>query len=519
MRARRIASCVALLVALTLSVTAAAPAVMAHDDDVPPGFEAIDAFIQSELDDSRIPGAAVAVVQGGETIYAQGFGTDDGYGISARTAFPIGSLTKSFTALAVMQRVEAGQLELDAPVQRYLPWFTLADAEAAARITVRMLLNQTSGISRETGIIPIRDEWDGTAEEYVRALATTELNRPAGETYEYSNANFVILGLLIETVSGQPYGDYVREHIFEPLGMVDSFVSLKEGRRAGMVDLHHFMFGVPVETTAAHLPGQIAAGYLVSSAEDMARYLTLYLNDGMYNGRQILSPEGIATLLEPATNEFSSTLLGTTFEARYGMGWFAGAFGAQEDARWHMGQLPMFNAWMVIMPESEQAMVLLVNANSALPLPGATEVFSRIPVGVVNMLAGEDAPSGTSLTRFYLFFNIIAIGIVAVQVAALVRLAMRQRPALTGVLRRARYTVPLVWELGLSLLLLLGLPLLLGVGWGVSFSAMPDLTLVVAIVATLWLATGLVRVVRVVAPIRARRAPRRSLEEAGVPAS
>jgi CubicO group peptidase (beta-lactamase class C family) len=504
-----------LALALAFSLSLIAQPARAHSDPVSADFEGIHSFVQSEIDASRIPGAAIAIVESGELVYASGFGTDDGADITAHSAFPIGSLTKSFTALAVMQLVEAGRIDLDAPIQHYISWFRVADASASESMTVRMLLNQTSGLSRETGIKPLVEEWGGTTEEYVRSLRTVELNRPAGETYEYSNANFVTLGLLIETVSGQAYGEYVQQHIFAPLDMHNSYASHEEGRQAGMVALHRYWFGIPVETDTPHLPGQIPAGFIVSTVEDMANYLSMYLNGGTFEGRQILSSEGVALMLQPATNEFSPTLLGTTFDARYGMGWFAGPFGAQQDARWHMGQLPMFNAWMVILPETDQAMVLMVNANSSLPLPGATEVFSRIPVGVASMLAGEEAPGGTSLTRFYVLFNIIVIAVVAVQIAALVRLVLRAAES------RIRYRLPLMWELGLSLLILAGLPLLSGIGWGASFAAMPDLTLVVALVATLWLATGVVRIGKLVTPRINRRATKHASRrgDVGAPAT
>jgi CubicO group peptidase (beta-lactamase class C family) len=201
-----------------------------------------------------------------------------------------------------MQLVEAGRIDLDAPVQRYLPWFAVADADASSRITVRMLLNQTSGLARATGIKPLFEKWTGTTEEYVRALGTAELNRPVGETYEYSNANFVTLGLLVETVSGQAYGEYIQQHIFTPLDMHNSYTSVEEGRQHGMVSLHHYWFGVPTETTLPHLPGQVPAGFLVSTAEDMAQYLSMYLNGGVYEGRQILSPAGIGCNSPPRTS-------------------------------------------------------------------------------------------------------------------------------------------------------------------------------------------------------------------------
>ena len=105
------------------------------------------------MDAQRIPGLALGIVQGDEIVHLRGFGEADSSGraVTPQTPFIIGSLSKSVTALAVMQLVEAGKVELDAPVQRYLPWFRVADEEASAEITVRHLLNHTSGLSTKTG--------------------------------------------------------------------------------------------------------------------------------------------------------------------------------------------------------------------------------------------------------------------------------------------------------------------------------------------------------------------------------
>ena len=112
-------------------------------------YEEIDAYIEEQLNALNIPGASLVIIEGDQIVHMKGFGVSGPAGEvpTPQTLFHICSLTKSMTALAVMQLVEAGKIELDAPVQRYLPWFTLADPQAAAQITVRHLLNQTSGFT------------------------------------------------------------------------------------------------------------------------------------------------------------------------------------------------------------------------------------------------------------------------------------------------------------------------------------------------------------------------------------
>jgi CubicO group peptidase (beta-lactamase class C family) len=147
-------------------------------------FEEIDAHIERQMERLNMPGVALAIVEGDKVVYLRGFGRarPGGEAPTPQTPFIIGSLTKSFTALAVMQLVEDDKVELDAPVQRYLPWFRVADPRASAQITVRHLLNQTSGLPTLSGEIQLADLDDrpDASERQARALSTLELTRPVG---------------------------------------------------------------------------------------------------------------------------------------------------------------------------------------------------------------------------------------------------------------------------------------------------------------------------------------------------
>ncbi|MBN1811133.1 MAG: beta-lactamase family protein, partial [Anaerolineae bacterium] len=190
-------------------------------------YDAIDAYVEGQMRRLKIPGASLAVVEGDKIVHRRGFGhsvSRPGQGGDAptpQTPFFIGSLTKSITALAVMQLVEDGKVELDAPVQRYLPRFRVADAQASAQMTVRHLLNQTSGLPMIAGNVALAelDDRPDAIERQVRALSTLKLTRPVGSKWEYSNLNYNVLGLIVEAASGESYADYVRDHIFIPLEM------------------------------------------------------------------------------------------------------------------------------------------------------------------------------------------------------------------------------------------------------------------------------------------------------------
>jgi CubicO group peptidase (beta-lactamase class C family) len=145
-----------------------------------------------------------------------------------------------------MQLVEAGKIELDAPVQRYLPWFRVADSVASAHMTVRHLLIQVSGLSTAVGLQMFTDGPAETPEQYVRNLSTVALTKPVGATYQYSNANYAILGLIVQVVSGVPFETYLQQHVLTPLQMKQSFVSRDKAKEAGLAQGHRSWFGFPV---------------------------------------------------------------------------------------------------------------------------------------------------------------------------------------------------------------------------------------------------------------------------------
>src|SRR6185436_8392196 len=171
------------------------------------------------LTDNRVPGAAVAVLAGGEVIDAAAgvLSTATGVEATADSVFQVGSITKVWTATLVMQLVDEGLVELDAPVRRYLPEFALADEAAAAAITVRQMLCHTSGF--EGDIFTDTGPGDDCVEKYVATLGEVGQLFPPGERFSYNNAAFCVLGRLVEVVRGKIFDACVRDHLFTPLGL------------------------------------------------------------------------------------------------------------------------------------------------------------------------------------------------------------------------------------------------------------------------------------------------------------
>jgi len=419
-------------------------------------FDAVDTYVSRKMKELGIPGAALVIVQGDQIVHLKAFGVADGSGrpVTPQTPFFTGSTGKSFTALAVMQLVEAGKIELDAPVQTYLPWFRVADVKASEIITVRHLLNMDSGIPRSIGQEQIAnvDLSDSAIENNVRALAKIDLIAPPGERYEYSNSNYVTLGMLIQEVTGQSYETYITEHIFNPLDMQNSFTSKSEAQQDGLAVGFQKWFGMPV--AAPNLPfirGSLPAGYLNMSAEDLGHYLIAQLNDGSYQGVSVLSPTGVAELHHPYIQ-----MPGTT--DFYAMGWEVQQYQDVQVIS-HNGAVPGYTTGMFLVPEKDLAVALVMNTFS--PMLGVR--VQRVPSSVLRMLLGQEVIPGYEFLYMKIIYALVML-IPLLHFLAVATTFRRMRSAHRSTQRSpqtqiARYVVlPLIWNAVIAYMLLVALP-------------------------------------------------------------
>lgn len=345
-----------------------------------------------ELGAHEMPGVAYAIVAQGEVreLGAAGvkrLGSEEP--IDPATPFLIGSITKSFTAVCVMQLVEAGQLALEDPISRHLPAF--ADQPSGA-ITIRQLLGHTSGYSTYQGNDSPAGASSGKDPLARRAdrLATTAPAHAPGERWEYSNANYQILGGLIEVVSGQTYPAYVHSHILEPAGMVHSFVSDGE-RHPAMATGHRPWFGskrpLPDPGTEAGaspvswIVGS-ASGGIVASVDDLARYMLL-----MMNGEDdILGAETKAAMMRPASEA----------SPFYGLGWFVDT---ESGTVWHSGTTPGVETLLTMRPAENRGVVVLVNAGSGTGFGETGGLCNGITAEALGLeYAGEGSRLGPKVT-------------------------------------------------------------------------------------------------------------------------
>lgn len=424
----------------------------------------IDDFVDSEMASSGVPGLAYSVVADGEitTLGARGVARiGDDRQVTPDTAFITGSISKSFTALTVMQLVEAGKIDLDAEVAGYLEAFS---AQPAGAVTIRQLLSHTSGYSTlqgNTSHTDITGEADELARRVDRLAEVTPAHKP-GEKWQYSNANYQILGRLIEVVYGQEYQAYVATNILEPIGMEHSFVSDGEVH-VSMATGHRPWFGTkrPLPDNATQR-GTAPQGGIVASARDLARYLQM-----MMNGEDdVLSAEGKSLMMRPASET----------SPNYGFGWFVDSSNGTVG---HSGSSPGFETLATMMPTENKGVVVLVNAGSGVGF-GET---AQLRNGITSRALGLDyTGEGSRLPQKALFVALVLLPLI--YVVSMIwawrhRAAIRAKSGIAGLFS---LWLPLLTTLVAAWVILRLVPSLSGSPLNTMILFQPDLSL--ALIAT-----------------------------------
>ena len=293
----------------------------------------IEAILTDTMPAVNVPGYAMCVVKDGQVIYHKGLGVTQLGGdqpVTPQSVFSIRSTTKSFTAVALMQLVEQGKVDLDAPVTNYLPYFTMADP-AYQQITVRMLASHTSGLIDDESFanMPPRSEEPAATgaaiEWFVRALADDKLTAAPPTVWQYAGTNFILLGDIIGKVSGEPYDLYITKHLLEPLGMIHSTLDATTILTGALVGEHVTTAGVVEATPLSNYGGfEAPEGGIYSTCEDMTRWMQVHLNRGELDGVRILKAETYNLMWKP--------------QIETGMGEFFGAWIANMAHGWAVGE-------------------------------------------------------------------------------------------------------------------------------------------------------------------------------------
>mgnify|MGYP000089751315 CR=1 FL=1 len=260
----------------------------------------LDRYVEQKMQAGDIPGLALALTDREQTLHVATYGFAD---VAARapvtpdTLFEIGSISKSFTSIALLQLWEEGRLDLDAPVSRYLPWFQVRSCYEP--ITLHHLLSHTAGIITGT-------EFTAEGRYAVWALRNTEAGAPPGVYFHYSNDGYKTLGLVLEEVLGQPCGQVVQQRLLDPLGMASTEPVITHSTRCRLaVGYEPFYDDRPLARGGALAPATwletaTGDGSIASTPADMAVYLRMLLNRGRGPRGRLLSEAGFALLTQPA---------------------------------------------------------------------------------------------------------------------------------------------------------------------------------------------------------------------------
>ncbi len=340
-----------------------AGAVMAADPAEPVDYRgAIEQFrrlVQEELQRGILTGVSVALIDGQRVVLADGFGmadTEQQIPASASTVYRVGSISKLFTALSVMQQVERGQLDLDAPITRYLPDFRMADPFIDARpITLRQLMCHRSGVVRESPIGGYFDPHEPTVAQSVASLESCALVNPPGTKTRYSNIGVTVVGQVVAAVAGQAFEPYQQEHILRPLGMEQTAWRMNDQLRkqlaVGYMRVADGNGGFSHTQAPTFELGTIPAGNLYSSAQDMARFARMVLAQGRMGEHQLLQATTWQPMFEPQL---------THEKTGFGLGFFVGTFSGHKAVR-HTGAVYGFSTSIEVLPEPALAVVVLAN--------------------------------------------------------------------------------------------------------------------------------------------------------------
>jgi CubicO group peptidase (beta-lactamase class C family) len=401
--------------------------------------EVLDQYLNDTIKKLGVPGMSVAISHKGELIYSQVFGDD----ITEETRFYIGSTSKTFTALAVMQLVEQGKIDLDQSVSTYLEDFTVSN-----EITVRNLLHHLSGMTEHDYIsnLPPQAEFSDLIED----MNAMSLTYEPGEQFAYFNPNYSLLGAIIESVSGQSYIQYLEENIIKPLGL--EHTSLK-----GEVDTpgHLSFFGFSIKRKELHIQYDLPAGFITSTPEDLIRFLEALRMKQPAVG---VSSEGIEEMMS-----------GHPF---YGMGLIISDI-AGRPAVHHGGSLPGYTSNAIMLVGDEYSIAFLVNKNHLL---NGLVFYPDLTNGIVSILTDQEPPSKIN---YFWIYRLLIILFAATLIYNVIKAGnMILRPVQKTVQQRLIAAfVNLAIALSMIILIPMVVPMIMqrGMTWELAFFLAPDL--------------------------------------------
>lgn len=363
-------------------------------------------FVKRTMDEFRIAGVAVAVSRDGETCYTGTFGTRNqstGEPVTPHTIFGLASVSKSFTAMGIMSLADKGLVSRDDPVVKHLPEFSIRGIGDMAGVRLHHLMSHSTGLppfKRRQGLKPLS--------EHVKYIAEAEyelLGKP-GDYFSYCNDAFIVLGAVIERVTGKPFAEYIRQAIFEPAGLCRATYD-DPSQLTDVTELyvHDKAAGELVAQNWPDLGNYHVSGGVRASISDLIAYTNIYTNDGMANGRRVLSCHSIRCMRQPVVrvSRDASYAYGLRVTPDYCDLTLVEHGGSLPGVSSHFGYVPEHNLGVAVLTNVSAVPVraiwmAAVNAALGFPLdrPSSVEPVWEAPEGFVERYAGtyRSAESG-----------------------------------------------------------------------------------------------------------------------------
>jgi CubicO group peptidase (beta-lactamase class C family) len=379
---------VTVLLATSVPLVSGAETPLREQPAIADAITVFDLWVEQHIAHRGVPGLSIAVVYDQELVWSKGYGFADLEKIipaAPSTVYRIGSITKLFTATAILQLRDAGKLRLDDPVSLYLPWFRVPNPfPDAPEITIRQLLTHTSGLPREADFPYWTDHVFPTEEELVESVPGQPAINPPETTYHYSNLGVSLLGEIVAEVSGRPWAVYIQENILTPLGMASSSAA-PGGELLSRLATAYMLEGADGtrEVMDYYRTGAIApAASIVSTVEDLGRFASLQFRDGPAGGDQILKG---STLREMQRVQW----VYDSFSGGRGLG-FAVTRRDGKTFVGHGGSIGANVSNLLMVPDEKIAVIVAINADDGSPYTVALQAYS---VFAPPILAATRKPS------------------------------------------------------------------------------------------------------------------------------
>lgn len=314
----------------------------------------IESLIKKNMNEGKIPGMSVIIVKGEQTLYNKGFGYKDiefKEEITEDTLFELGSTSKAFTGLGIMNLERSGLIKLEDSVEKYIPWFKMFYDGKEAPITIENLLYHTSGIPFKTiGSIPVSQSSDAL-EKTVKILNGQNLDFYPGERFLYATINYDMLGFIIEKITKKSFEEYMEESVLNPIGLNNTYLLREQAGSKDFATGYKLGFLSARKYNAPMYRGNTPAGYFISNARDMSKWLKVQIGAIGLEADLIEKTHKVNRLVAPDFDGSS-----------YAAGWRVYQNGGYEFS--HGGSNPNFSSYLVFRPDDNMGVAVLTNMNS-----------------------------------------------------------------------------------------------------------------------------------------------------------